>query len=103
MRPCYRSCLPGALVLGVAVLLGCGGADPRPEAASPETPELTHADHVTICGSCGVFKGTAACCDPEAATCADCGLVVGSPGCCKIEKGEDVSLCRKCGHVAEAN
>ena len=36
-----------------------------------------------LCTDCGVEKGTAGCCDPDAERCASCGKIKGAPGCCE--------------------
>ena len=72
------------LVLGLGLLIpllaGCG-LEAEPGAANEE-PQAT----VSLCGGCGQFKGSEACCADEAALCSGCQLAKGSPGCCKMPK-----------------
>ncbi len=42
-----------------------------------------HQAEMVLCADCGMEKGSAGCCDPNAAHCAKCGKIKGSPGCCK--------------------
>ena len=41
------------------------------------------AAEVVACDDCGVEKGAAGCCNPEAPRCGDCDEVKGSADCCK--------------------
>ena len=41
------------------------------------------AEVVTLCADCGIEKGAAGCCDPNAERCSECKKIKGSAGCCK--------------------
>lgn len=42
-----------------------------------------HEAEMVLCADCGMEKGSARCCDPNAACCEKCGKIKGAPGCCK--------------------
>ncbi len=75
------------LLYGAVVCLACLGCQQQ---ARVQQGEMAQADivspgAVSVCTSCGQFKGTAECCQPGTAKCAGCGLDKGSPGCCKLD------------------
>lgn len=91
--------------MAILAIACCGCTSSTNETTSTATtPEATAgADaHAKLCGSCGVDKGTEACCAEGAEKCAGCGLTSGSTLCCveldEAAAGKD--LCKSCGHVA---
>ena len=87
------------MILVAVVALAAWGCQRQAEGPAA-VGEAAEGGGVVLCGGCGQVKGSAVCCEADAAKCEACGLAKGSPGCCKIEKGTDVTLCAKCGQIA---